>query len=295
MMNEYEETSFEVIEHYFDIGKYNQVIELVKEELQDHIENSMLWYMLGYSNYTIDEFDDAEEQLHEAMRLGHDEEIVFYVLGHLYMETEKWQEAEASFLEVLCLNPNDAETHASYAVLMKKTGHRKKAKLLIEKALELDPENAYVLRKHFTLEGVHGDKQQQVLALEQYMNSADSELAKLLHLGNNASFRHNDKEAKEYYRQAYLLQPEDKNLLSILEEMEFSGHPLLALNRIIERFGGAPVFWLIGVGTTFTLLFLGFEDIGILWMKCYIVLALYTWISVPLVKGLKKLRGYNYG
>ncbi|MFJ8460847.1 tetratricopeptide repeat protein [Lysinibacillus xylanilyticus] len=293
--DEYEEPSFEVIEHYFDIGKYPQVIELINEELPDHFENSRLWYMLGYCNYAINEFDEAEEQFHEAMRLGYDEEIIFYFLGHLYMQTERWQEAEEAFLEALRLNPNDAETHAAYAVLMKKTGHRKKAKLLINKALELDPENSYVLRINFILEGVHGNKEQQILALEQYMNSADSEMAKLLHLGINASFRNNEKEAKEYYRQAFLLNPEDQTLLSILEEMEITAHPLLAPNRFIERLGGPAIIWLVGIGMTFLLLAIGVDNIAMVFLQCYVVLALYTWISVPLVKGLRKIRGHRYG
>ena len=292
---EYEEPSFEVIEHYFDIGKYTQVIELINEELPDHFENSRLWYMLGYSNYAINEFDEAEEQFHEAIRLGYDEDIIFYFLGHLYMQTERWQEAEEAFLEALRLNPNDAETHAAYAVLMKKTGYRKKAKLLINKALELDPENSYVLRINFILEGVHGNKEQQILALEQYMNSADSEMAKLLHLGINASFRNNEKEAKEYYRQAFLLNPEDQTLLSILEEMEITAHPLLAPNRFIERLGGPAIIWLVGIGMTFLLLAIGVDNIAMVFLQCYVVLALYTWISVPLVKGLRKIRGHRYG
>ncbi len=293
--DEYEEPSFEVIEHYFDIGKYPQVIELINEELHDNIENSWLWYMLGYSNYATQEFEEAEEQLLEAMRLGFDEEIVLNVLGHIYMGTERWQDAEEAFLEGLRINPHDAETHAAYAVLMKLTGYRKKSKLLINKALELDPENSYVLRRNFILQGVHGSKEQQILTLEQYMNSADSEVAKLLHLGINASFRNNEKEAKEYYRQAFLLNPEDQTLLSILEEMEITTHPLLALNRLMERLGGPAIFWVLGIGLTFLFLALGFDDLGMVLIKCYVVLALYTWISVPLVKGLRKIKGYQYG
>jgi len=292
---EYEEPSFEVIEHYFYIQKYPQVIELINEVLQDHIENSWPWYMLGYSNYAINKYNEAEEQLYEAMRLGFNAEIVFHVLGHIYMATERWQEAEEAFLEALRINPNDAETHAAYAVLMKQTGHRKKSTLLINKALELDPENSYVLRRNFILEGIHGNKEQQILALEQYMNSADSELAKLLHLGINASFRHNEKEAKEYFRQAYLLNPEDQDLLSILEDMEITTHPLLAPNRFIERIGGPATMWLVGIALTFLLLALGFDDLAMVFITGYVVLALYTWISVPLVKGLRKIKGYRYG
>ncbi|MFJ7979100.1 tetratricopeptide repeat protein [Lysinibacillus xylanilyticus] len=292
---EYEESSFKVIEHYFGIGKYPQVIELINEELHNNIENSWLWYMLGYSNYAINEFDKAEEQFQEAMRLGYDEAIIFDILGHLYRETRRWQEAEEAFLEALRINPNDAGTHAGYAVLMKQTGHREKAKLLINKALELDPENSYVLRRNLILEGMNRNKEQQIFALEQYMNSTDSESSKLLTLGKNATLRNNKKEAKEYYRQAFLLNPEDQTLLSILKEMEITTHPLLAPNRFIERLGGPAIIWLAGIGLTFLLLALGFDSLAMLFLQCYVVLTLYTWISVPLVKRLRKIKGYRYG
>jgi len=292
---EYEESSLEVIEHYFGIGKYPQVIELINEELHNKISNSWLWYMLGYSNYAINEYDKAEEQFQEAMRLGYDEAIIFDILGHLYMETKRWQEAEEAFLEALRINPNDAGTHAGYAVLMKQTGHRKKAKLLINKALELDPEDSYVLRRNLILEGMNRNKEQQILALEQYMNSTDSESSKLLTLGKSATLRNNKKEAKEYYRQAFLLNPEDQTLLSILKELEITTHPLLAPNRFIERLGGPAIIWFVGIGLTFLLLALGFDSLAMLFLQCYVVLTLYTWISVPLVKRLRKLKGYRYG
>ena len=292
---EYEESSFEVIEHYFYISKYPQVIELINEKLHNNIENSWLWYMLGYSNYAMYEYDKAEEQFHEAMRLGYDEGIIFDLLGHLYMETQRWKEAEEAFLEALRINPNGAETHAGYAALMKRTGHREKAKLLINKALELDPENSYVLRRNLILEGMNRNKEQQILALEQYMNSADSESTKLLILGKNATLRNNKKEAKEYYRQAFLINPEDQTLLSILKEMEITTHPLLAPNRFIERLGGPAIIWLIGIGLTFLLLALGFDSLAMVFIQCCVVLTLYTWISVPLVKRLRKIRSYRYG
>ncbi|MEG0449214.1 MAG: tetratricopeptide repeat protein [Lysinibacillus sp.] len=290
-MSEYEKNSLDIIEHYFDIGKYGQVIEQAQEVAREYLANSRFWYILGYSNYVQDNFNEAEEQLMESMNLGYDGEFVYYVLGHIYMETERWQEAEEAFLEVLQLDPNDAVTHASYASLMKRTGHRKKAKLLIEKALELEPENAYVLRRHFILEGMNSSREQQILSLEQYINSDDSELSKLLHLGVNASFRGNTKEAKEHFRQAFLLKPEDKELLSILEDIEIAAHPLLLPNRIMERLGGAAGLWVIGVGMTFLLFKLGFEDLGVLWVQCYVVFALYTWVSEPLVKMLRKVKG----
>ncbi|ACA40466.1 hypothetical protein Bsph_2937 [Lysinibacillus sphaericus C3-41] len=111
----------------------------------------------------------------------------------------------------------------------------------------------------------------------------------------HAAFHNKEKEAQEYFRQAFLLNPEDKELYELLEEFELSGHPLLIPNHLVEVVGGTAGIWLIGVVIYFSLIGLDFNTAAVLFIKCYIALALYTWISIPLVKGLKKLRGYKYG
>jgi len=289
-MSEQRIMPIETIEYYFGIRRYDQVVEFVKDAFGEQAENARLWYMLGFSNYQLDLYDEAEEQLMEAIRLGMEETVVLPILGHLYMETNRFQKAEEAFLDTLRQNPNDAQTHASYAYLMKKTGYRKKAKLLMNKALELDPENAHVLRYYLRLEGLNHKKNQEILALEQYMNSADSELSKLIVLGVHASLHKKVKEAREYFRQAFLLQPEDKKLLSILEELDIQGHPLLAPNRLVDRLGGPAVFWAIGIGMLLILHWFGQDLAGAIWLYGYVGLALYTWISLPLIKMIRKMK-----
>ena len=286
-----ERNSIELIEHYFFLDRFEQVIALLPKVLEEEPENAYLWYMLGYSNYALDKFDDAEQQLFEALRLGLDAETVFYILGRLYLETESWQESEEMFLETLRLNPNNAEAHAFYAWLMKKTGNKKKAKLLINKALEIDSENSEALRLHFYIEGVNENRKEQVLALERYLNSGDSEMTKLLQLGIDAMFRDKVKEAKEYFRQAYLLNPEEKDLLETLKEFEIASHPLMAPNRMANKVGGPIGAWFIGVGMAFLLMLIGLEQVAIVWSVCYGVWALYTWVSEPLVKVIMKAKG----
>ncbi|KEK09166.1 tetratricopeptide repeat protein [Lysinibacillus fusiformis] len=293
----YEESSFEVIEYYCKIEKYARTIELVQEKLDEHIENGRLWYILGFSHLAMEEYDQSEEQLKEALRLGYSEEFVYYTLGHVYLKTERWKKAEEAFLESLRFNPNNEGVLADYAFLMKIMGHRKKARQLINKARELAPEDGYVIKIHFILEGINSLKKQRVLALEQYMNSNDSELHKLVNLGNHAFHHNKEKEAQEYFRQAFLLNPENKSILSFLEFFELGGfelgHPLLAPNRLIERVGGPAVAWLIGIVIYFSLIVLEFNSAAILFIQSFFVFVLYTWISLPLVKLIKIWRNKN--
>ena len=286
-----EKNSIELIEHYFYLNRFEQASALLPEALEEEPENAYLWFLLGYSSYALDLYEEAEEQLLEALRLGAAEEEVLYTLGRAYLETERWQESEEMFLETLRVNPQNAEAHAYYALLMKKTGNKKKAKSLLEKALELEPENPHALRLHFFIEGTNESSKEQVLKLEQYMNSADSEIAKLIRLGMNALFHNNMKEAKEYFRQAYLLQPDNEDLLKTLEELDIASHPLLAHNKIINKLGGPAGVWFIGVGISFLLLFTGLERLFQIWLILYGGFAIYTWIAEPLVELIRKVRG----
>lgn len=262
--------SLQTIQHYFNIDKFDRVVELAKDALQEHNQNEMLWFMLGYSNFQLDNYFEAEEQLIESMNLGYDKEVVFRVLGHTYMEMGQLKEAEDVFLETLRLNPNNAEAHASYAYLMKKTGHRKKAKQLLKKAMELDPSNSYVLRMYYQMEVMNSnDDLERIQVLEKYMQSGDSEISKHIQLGVTAIFRGKMKEARTHFRQAYLLNPENKELLEALEAMEIAAHPLLAPNRLIDRFGGPAVFWILYVAIIFILQLFKLHQLLVYWVIGY--------------------------
>ncbi|SCY08569.1 hypothetical protein SAMN02787079_01021 [Lysinibacillus sp. TC-37] len=204
------------------------------------------------------------------------------------MVTEQWQKAEEAFLEALHNNPNDADVYSAYAILMNMTDHRKKGSLLLEKALELDSNSTVVLH-HYLLTEMAAKKEKHNTALALYMNSADSEFAKFIHLGWSVAFYNRFKEAREYYHQAFIIKPEDKGILATLEELEIKTHPLLLPNRIVERLGGIGfvlMMWIILcilldtfiLNDNFVNHLLGFS----------IFLTLYYFISIPIVKGLRK-------
>lgn len=130
-----EMNSFDLIEHYFQMDRYEQVIEMLENNMDEHMNNEKAWYYLGYSHYSLNNFELAEKEVKEALRLGINEESAFHLLGLIYYSMEEWPESEKAFLEALRLNPNNADIHASYAYLMKSVGQNKKASRLIKKRL----------------------------------------------------------------------------------------------------------------------------------------------------------------
>ncbi len=287
MNSEKEHTPMALIEHYFAIGKYTNVIPLVKQRIADDMENKELWYKLAVSHYAMGQYKEALELFHKAFQFGYDKSVIYYFIGGIYMAMEKWQKAEESFLEALRNNPNNADIYSAYAILMKITGHRKKGSLLLEKALALDPNSTVVLH-HYLLTAMAAKKEQHNYALALYMNSADSKFSKLIHLGWSVAFYNRFKEAKEYYRQAFVIKPEDKGILSTLEALEIKTHPLLLPNRIVERLGGIGfvlMMWIILCILLDT--FVNEYFLNHL-LRFSIFLTLYYFISIPIVKGLRK-------
>ncbi|MEK4170530.1 MULTISPECIES: hypothetical protein [unclassified Lysinibacillus] len=50
MNSEKENTPMALIEHYFTLGKYTNVIALVEQGIADDMENKELWYKLAVSH-----------------------------------------------------------------------------------------------------------------------------------------------------------------------------------------------------------------------------------------------------
>lgn len=287
IVSEQQSFSIDTIQNCFQNERYDQVVELINEVINKHGENGDLWYMLGYSNYQLEVYDEAEAQLIKAIEFGMDEEVVLPVLGHVYMELEQYHKAEGAFIETMRLNPKNAAALANYAYLLYRDGLIDKAKLMIHKAWELDKEDPQVLRYSLHIEGFYHRKGPEMIALEEYIEASDSELATFITLGVQAALQHKIKKARDHFRQALLLKPEDQNLLAILEEMETECHPLLAPNRLIAQMSKST-YWSIGIGLFLLLQWFGLEKASIIWLCGSIGLIFYTRISEPIVRKLRK-------
>ena len=284
-----EMNSFDLIEHYFQMDRYEQVIEMLENNMDEHMNNEKAWYYLGYSHYSLNNFELAEKEVKEALRLGINEESAFHLLGLIYYSMEEWPESEKAFLEALRLNPNNADIHASYAYLMKSVGQNKKASRLIKKAIELDPEDGRILRLHYLIEGDEKKEKDHLDTIQTYINSNDNELNKLLHLGVTAKNRNKTKEAEEYFRQAFALDPNNEKLLNILQELEIINHPLLAISRWAHKIG-MHYTWIVEIGLSILLFSLDFDTAGGALFSLYVVFCIYIWVSEPIVKLLLKRR-----
>lgn len=280
-----------MIEHYMGMHRYEKAKVLIGQALAEEPEEARYYYLLAVCAYHLDEYEDTELHLQRAMALGFDPEDVHQLYGHLYLETGQLVKAEQAYLESLRENPNNARVHAAYAFLLKKTGHSQKSDKLMQMAMQLDPNDSEVIRYRHLFGLADGDREEQIHALELYMQVADNEISKEVQLGLNAMYRNRTREAREHFRQAFLLDPSNRNLAEVMNNLDQVQHIVMAPIRAINRIGGPAVFWIAGIGSITATRALGWGQVSAILLIIYISWVVYSWLATPLLKLINKIRG----
>lgn len=265
--------------HYIEIGRYKQAKDILEDLLSENPNDGSILYLLASCYYFLEQYLDALELVQEALNKGFALENCNCLMGQIFVDTKKFIQAEECFLAALAINPRDAETIAAYGNLMIATGHEKKAIKLLEEALSIEPDNPIVL--HYNLK-IHFSKDKnryhQIKFLEDYMESASSEVSKLIHLGLYHVLRKQHWTARQLFKEAFLLDPTSKHLQEILDEF----HPIYMPLYFVEKIGGPAVLW-IGM----VLIFMISEYFDIYYIATplaiiYIVFCIYSWV-VPYI------------
>lgn len=267
------------IEHYYSIGRYEIVLEKLSELISYEPNNGAAHYLMANCLFALDKYDDAIECCKEAILNNFSQDKGNYLLGKIYMEIDKYVKAEDCFLASLRINPQNIESMANYGYLMFRTAHEEKALNIFKEALNIDPNNTTLLHYIFLYHLVKNNKNEKLLVLGQYINNSNNEIGNFVHSGLLDLFDNNYKSARENFRQAFLLNPADKNILNILEDIDRDSHILFVPQRIIRKIGGPAVFWIVSIIICQVLYKLKFSSISTIFLILYILLCIYTWIT----------------
>lgn len=271
-----------------NLGRYERALELLQTALAENPENGSLLLLAASCYYGISQYDEAEKFCLEAMENGEVDTASYALLGRIYFQKNLFVESEKNFLESLRLNPNQASVLANYGYLMLATGHRQKAKRLIDEALRIDPEDETALHFAFYYYVVTNKKHDQTATLSKYWTVSDDEVPKLVKAGTVEMYNNNYKAARNYFREAFVLEPTDKDILKVLKELDREAHPLYLPQRIIRKLGGPIPVWIGFTVVLFGLRWLKFETAFLVWAVLYLVLCIATYITPSLYKHTEK-------
>lgn len=269
--------------HYMAIHRFEQARQLYRQLLAEAPTDPELLKAMAWCQYKLKAYPDSVETARQALAYGDaDDPGLLALLGHCEMAQGNAAAAERHFLAVLRQAPTDAQTMAYYALLLLKNGQEQKAGRVLQEALRLAPEHEAVLHVRYLFQLAKGRASAQVEALEQYIIHGSDEVHKLVTLARSALYRGRMREAKEYVRQAFLLDPTNSGLLSFLRSLEQDTHPLRYPMVLINRIGGPGVVWLAAVLMMAGSALLGYTQVTLWVSVAYLALVLYTWL-VPLI------------
>ena len=133
-----------VIQHYFNIGRYEAASPLIANLLSKDPENATALFQMAVVFMSRSDFPEARKLCREALRCGYDEIGGYHFIGTNYQHEGKYTEAEEAYLTGLEKDPLNGELIASYGRLMLEAGEDKKALALLEEARKLEIGRAHV-------------------------------------------------------------------------------------------------------------------------------------------------------
>ena len=204
--------SEEIALHYIKISKYVNALKEVENLLLQNPKKAYYLYLRADCLYYLDRYDESLTEIKRALEEGYSAETCNELMGRIYWQMDNISEATKCFEEALRINPNNAKTIVKYGYMLYELNKEGKGGQFIKDALKIAPNNSLVLHYAFYYYKGQKDKKETKLILEKYLEYSGSEIGKLEKLGDYEFFLKHYKQAKEHYKQAFLLNPISKHI-----------------------------------------------------------------------------------
>lgn len=271
-------------QHYINIGRYEQAEDMLLSLLSESPNDALLLYYMAWCQFGKEEYNEAFEYCQQALQNGYAAEKCNYLFGKLYAEIKQYKKAEEHYLEALRENPLNADALASYAMLMLKTGHNNKASRLIDEALKIEPENELALRNKYYMKLAHNKREEYYALLERILIQSDSEVKKYISVGLAELAEKKYKSSRENFRQAFLLEPTNLDLLEVLRDLDRQVHLIFMPMRLVGKLGGPAVIWIGAMILIMGSYGLGLYQLGSIFAIIYVSFCVYSWVAPLLYK-----------
>lgn len=278
---------------YYDMKRYDQAEKLLMEILSYDPEDSFVLYLRANCCYMLDKYDESEKICGDLLTTYLAEDA-FRLMGKIARETKHHKKSEEYLLKALELDPQNAETLAEYGYLLLLCGYFKKADEVMKEAVRIDPEDSIVLHYKYYFEHAIGGKRKENEAIGQYVNYSSDEVQNLMKIGLTEYKHKCFKDAREHFRQAFILEPTNDYILEMLEELNQINHFVFFPNRLFSRIHPVVRFVMVPIATVIILVLLSMLDQTIAaiyiigFYVCIFLLVIWSWLSTPIYKAFFK-------
>jgi Flp pilus assembly protein TadD len=268
----------ELARHYAAIGQPRRVLEAL--DRLDSAPDAEAWALRSEALYQVDRCEDGADAARRGLELDPENPVLLDVLALNLIELDDLAAAEQALLAALELWPDDTTLISHYALACARGGQFDKARRLVERAAQLDPEDVDVLRVRAQVAQLSGDRKasryiDELLALE-----PDDRIGHMLR-GNVLVERSDIHGAVRHFEHATRLDPTDHDTAHVTRYNRTLTHWLQWPIYPIQRFGPLKVW---AAYLVFIAVVTATGTIEYAWplILLYLFMVVYSWTVAPL-------------
>ncbi|HYX36744.1 MAG TPA: tetratricopeptide repeat protein [Oligoflexus sp.] len=231
--------NFFKIERLIELGRFHEAERSLVEALQDDPDHAELKILAARLQYEKKEFKQALNTIQECLASDPNDDEALLLRFQILNEMEQYADAERDIIDLLQQYPLRGPLWASYALLMLKTGHTKKAGSLSQEAMRLDPEDSFCLLIYCVVQLVQGSDQKVASALEELISKNPEYEPTLMLLVASLTQSHRKKEAFALAKQLVQMNPRSISAVDAAKDLALHNHWSMKPFWIFNRFGWA--------------------------------------------------------
>lgn len=201
--------------------RYDEAIDELNIALTLYPEDFEINYFLGLTNYSLNDYLNAEKYYNISLKLDDQSIATMHGLAMTYDNLQKWDMSDDLYIQLIALNQNDAQAYNNYAYsLVERNEEIDYALTLAEKAIEISPNTSAYLD---TIGWIHYKLGNYTIAKDFIAKAIlidESSAVILEHYGDVLIKLEDFNEALIFYNKALLIEPNNTTLLSKIEEYE---------------------------------------------------------------------------
>ena len=275
--------------HHLEDGAFAKTLRTLESTEIESLLSTDFWYLRGFAQRGLEDFKEAASSFATVLTVKPGEVAAHALAADSYIRCWRLGAAEEQLLGGLATRPNSKDLIEVYCFACARGGQTEKARALLARLLERDPDNNATFRLRILIEFVEGSNTGLYEANRRYLedlpDGAENALAAgkaLLDSGRIAG-------AVRCFREALRQDPSlGEEHPEFFEEIEVLESPFLLPNRLVDRYGrGLP--WAAGLVTL--LLLRSFHGgVGLTFAGAFALFLAYTWVAPPLVRRFKRGR-----
>ncbi len=181
-------------------------IELLKQAVTMDSENDRLYHALALAHMSLNENEDAYQNINKAIQLNDKKDTYYFEQGALLERLGKFDKAIDSMKRTLEINPHHSNAHNFIGYIYATKGEDlDKAQSHLEQALTIQPRNGYFLDSLGWIYHKKGEPQQALVHIKKAMVYAQPDPVLYDHLGDVHFSMDNVSEARKAWKTSLAL------------------------------------------------------------------------------------------